>query len=145
MTCRYVYALKCVFLIGLAAVFITSYKRITDLSEWTLLIKYVPFVNNTVLSWLNKQQYTNLGCYNSVQNRIFNTSVTEYRTKLCPNTIADSKHGHTHFSACKLRQVKLSKTPLPVTGLISFPGSGNTWVRHLIQQMTGNIYRNILL
>jgi len=36
-------------------------------------------------------------------------------------------------------------TALPVTGLVSFPGSGNTWVRHLIQQMTGNTYGNISL
>lgn len=38
---------------------------------------------------------------------------------------------------CKLREVKLSPTPLPMTGLVNFPGSGNTWTRHLIQQMTG--------
>ncbi|XP_052766850.1 WSCD family member GA21586-like [Mya arenaria] len=38
---------------------------------------------------------------------------------------------------CKHRQVKLSERRLPLTGLLSFPGSGNTWTRHLIQQMTG--------
>lgn len=27
---------------------------------------------------------------------------------------------------------------LPVTALYSYPGSGNTWVRHLLQQATGN-------
>ncbi|CAH1779561.1 unnamed protein product, partial [Owenia fusiformis] len=30
-----------------------------------------------------------------------------------------------------------SYTPLPRTTLSSIPGSGNTWVRHLLQQMTG--------
>ncbi|CAH1780855.1 unnamed protein product, partial [Owenia fusiformis] len=30
-----------------------------------------------------------------------------------------------------------SKRLLPVTALYSFPGSGNTWMRHLIQQITG--------
>ncbi|CAH1802203.1 unnamed protein product [Owenia fusiformis] len=30
-----------------------------------------------------------------------------------------------------------SNTTLPLTTLTSFPGSGNTWVRHLIQQLTG--------
>ena len=30
-----------------------------------------------------------------------------------------------------------SKTPLPLTALASYPGSGNTWLRHLIQQGTG--------
>ena len=28
--------------------------------------------------------------------------------------------------------------PFPLTSLCSYPGSGNTWVRHLIQQATGN-------
>ncbi|CAB4061817.1 unnamed protein product [Lepeophtheirus salmonis] len=28
----------------------------------------------------------------------------------------------------------------PITALASFPGSGNTWVRYLIQQLTGSIY-----
>ena len=27
--------------------------------------------------------------------------------------------------------------PLPVTALASFPGSGNTWVRFLLEQITG--------
>ena len=30
-----------------------------------------------------------------------------------------------------------SKVKLPITALASFPGSGNTWVRHLLQQSTG--------
>ena len=33
--------------------------------------------------------------------------------------------------------VGFSKTALPRTALASFPGSGNTWVRHLLQQATG--------
>jgi len=40
-------------------------------------------------------------------------------------------------SECKERVPKLSEKPLPLTALISFPGAGSTWVRHLIQQMTG--------
>ena len=43
----------------------------------------------------------------------------------------------SNASSCRQRTVTLSKTPLSITGLVSFPGSGNTWVRHLIQQMTG--------
>ncbi|XP_071095556.1 WSCD family member AAEL009094-like [Haliotis cracherodii] len=31
----------------------------------------------------------------------------------------------------------LSKRTLPVTALASFPGSGNTWMRHLLQELTG--------
>ena len=42
---------------------------------------------------------------------------------------------------CTKKKVTLSRTKLPITGLVSFPGSGNTWTRHLIQQMTGtNLY-----
>ncbi|CAH1800959.1 unnamed protein product, partial [Owenia fusiformis] len=33
--------------------------------------------------------------------------------------------------------IKFSDTPLPLTALYSWPGSGNTWVRHLLQQLTG--------
>ena len=29
------------------------------------------------------------------------------------------------------------KSPGPRVGIVSFPGSGNTWVRYLLQQMTG--------
>ena len=35
-----------------------------------------------------------------------------------------------------------SKVKLPMTALASFPGSGNTWVRHLLQQSTGRSDRN---
>ena len=41
---------------------------------------------------------------------------------------------------CSLKNVTLSRISLPIIGLVSFPGSGNTWVRHLIQQMTGTEY-----
>jgi len=37
---------------------------------------------------------------------------------------------------CKKRDLHLANE-LPATGLISFPGSGNTWIRHMLQQMTG--------
>lgn len=42
-------------------------------------------------------------------------------------------------SRCKPKDVQPSKTQLPPIGLVSFPGSGNTWTRHLIEQMTGNL------
>ncbi|KAK6192839.1 hypothetical protein SNE40_004241 [Patella caerulea] len=37
--------------------------------------------------------------------------------------------------SCK--NIERSSTPLPLTALVSFPGSGNTWVRHMVQQATG--------
>ena len=36
-------------------------------------------------------------------------------------------------------RVHLSQTKLPLTYLASFPGSGNTWVRHLLQQASGKL------
>ena len=40
-------------------------------------------------------------------------------------------------SECKPAVPRLSTKPLPVTGLVSFPGAGNTWTRHLLQQVSG--------
>ena len=37
----------------------------------------------------------------------------------------------------KCKNPHLSKKPLPLTALASFPGSGNTWVRHILQEATG--------
>ena len=43
----------------------------------------------------------------------------------------------TNNGECSLVVPQLSEKPLPITGLISFPGAGNTWTRHLIQQISG--------
>ena len=40
------------------------------------------------------------------------------------------------------RPLGYSKISLPLTALASFPGSGNTWVRHLLQQATGKTKPN---
>ena len=40
-------------------------------------------------------------------------------------------------SECGARYPKLSTRRLPITALVSFHSSGNTWTRHLVQQMTG--------
>ena len=42
--------------------------------------------------------------------------------------------------AAKCRTMEYMSPPGPVTALASFPGSGNTWVRHLLQQATGKCY-----
>ena len=55
--------------------------------------------------------------------------------------IQDSKqsNGSTKVAGLRedCRQLGYSKVKLPITALASFPGSGNTWVRHLLQQSTG--------
>ena len=38
---------------------------------------------------------------------------------------------------CFGKSLKILDPPGPITGLLSFPGSGNTWLRHLIQRATG--------
>ncbi|CAH1799606.1 unnamed protein product [Owenia fusiformis] len=47
----------------------------------------------------------------------------------------DKGKGYGIMSPC--RPVGLSDDPLPITALSSSPGSGNTWTRFLIQQLTG--------
>ena len=42
-------------------------------------------------------------------------------------------------SWCGGKSLKFVKPPGPITGLISFPISGSTWLRHLIQEATGKI------
>jgi hypothetical protein len=49
-------------------------------------------------------------------------------------------NSETETGKCTKKEVVLSQTQMPITGLVSFPGSGNTWTRHLIQQMTGIKY-----
>ena len=50
-----------------------------------------------------------------------------------------------HKESCLTINYSRSDPPLPPTALASSPGSGNTWVRHLIQQLTGKIANFLLL
>ncbi|XP_061163273.1 WSCD family member CG9164-like [Saccostrea echinata] len=53
------------------------------------------------------------------------------------------------FKSWKCKTPHFSKQALPLTALVSFPGSGNTWVRHILQQATGintgSVYRDYVL
>ncbi|CAH1793019.1 unnamed protein product, partial [Owenia fusiformis] len=49
----------------------------------------------------------------------------------------EKEHNCSKPSNITCQQLKFSQKALPKTALFSFPGSGNTWLRHLIQQMTG--------
>lgn len=40
-------------------------------------------------------------------------------------------------STCVERVPAFSETKLPLTALVSYPGSGSTWLRHIVQQLTG--------
>ena len=50
------------------------------------------------------------------------------------------------ISWCKRLGFRIASRTSPVTALASFPGSGNTWLRYLIQQasglMTGSVYQD---
>jgi hypothetical protein len=46
---------------------------------------------------------------------------------------ATSRRSKLHW--CK--PLRFRAPPGPVTALVSFPGSGNTWIRYLVQQATG--------
>lgn len=53
------------------------------------------------------------------------------------------------FKSWKCKTPHFSKQSLPLTALVSFPGSGNTWIRHILQQATGintgSVYRDYIL
>ena len=51
--------------------------------------------------------------------------------------VDDYSRVRTRGSSCT--PPHFSKTPLPLVMLVSYPGAGNTWTRHLIQQATGSI------
>jgi hypothetical protein len=61
----------------------------------------------------------------------------EYEAKVQNVNTTPIKNSKTEADNCTKKEVVLSQTNLSITGLVSFPGSGNTWTRHLIQQMTG--------
>ena len=44
---------------------------------------------------------------------------------------------HKDIQWCLGNSLKTLDPPGPITGLLSFPGSGNTWLRYLIQKTTG--------
>jgi len=44
-----------------------------------------------------------------------------------------------HSEGCSGSPLQFLDPPGPITGLWSYPGSGNTWIRYLIEQATGKI------
>ena len=49
----------------------------------------------------------------------------------------DSKVNESENLLCEPVELRKSEVSLPVTGLVSYPGAGNTWTRHLLQQVSG--------
>lgn len=44
---------------------------------------------------------------------------------------------HPTEMKCPKKKIEMSKENRPVTALFSFPGSGNTWTRHLLEYTSG--------
>ena len=81
---------------------------------------------------------------NSTKQTSMENSSTQMVTKMSNGAWDDSNtseiessRADQNISKCSPVVPRLSEKPLPVTGLVSYPGSGNTWVRHLMQEVTG--------
>ena len=81
---------------------------------------------------------------NSTKQTSMENSSTQVVTKMSNGAWDDSNtseiessRADQNISKCSPVVPRLSEKPLPVTGLVSYPGSGNTWVRHLMQEVTG--------
>jgi len=140
-------ALKCVSLV-VCVVLITCYSLLNN--DTVPLFTFKSILTSSNVSLKHVEQSTEipgiqrsssekeqLGRPNPYQRqKILSKAHVDENTRVDKNSDAQENSGST---VCRKRTVRLSRTPLPVTGLVSFPGSGNTWVRHLIQQMTGNL------
>ena len=64
-------------------------------------------------------------------------------------TNATSQDNIYKIQWCFGDSLKKQKPPGPITGLLSYPNSGNTWIRYLIQKstgyVTGSVYFSSLL
>lgn len=63
--------------------------------------------------------------------------VVEFRKELFQTSkgLGLSQEGPLFRPTCAVP--RYSAVSLPVTGLVSFPGSGNIWMRHLVQEASG--------
>ena len=67
---------------------------------------------------------------NSPEHTSINTWKANENGKLSNHPDINKTFTHCH-------EMKFANPSLPTTALASFPGSGNTWIRHLIQEATG--------
>ena len=66
----------------------------------------------------------------SFEHTSVNSWTTNVNSKLSNHPDINKTFTHCH-------KMKFANPSLPTTALASFPGSGNTWIRHLIQEATG--------
>ena len=93
-----------------------------------------PFSDSTVPVNTSPLQFTNTQPVSCPDRLCFNFAVTDKKHNTCWN--AGKKNSpsldYKHF-LCRF----INGSGRPPVGLISFPGSGNTWVRGLLEQVTG--------
>ena len=75
---------------------------------------------------------------NSVYSQRSSIAITKQGTK-GHHTASNASH-YLQINRSSCVPLHYSRTDLPLVLLVSFPGSGNTWTRHLIQQATGILY-----
>jgi hypothetical protein len=119
---------------------ITQLQPVGEKSESNSSIKSK---NTTLIKVMNENNVSSFGKAN-MSSEITDTSANDvgnlkldYQANRRNINIVNSEGNEKENDNCKWKTVALSQTQLPITGLVSFPGSGNTWTRHLIQQMTG--------
>ncbi|XP_078486714.1 sialate:O-sulfotransferase 1-like [Ciona intestinalis] len=71
----------------------------------------------------------------SCADAIFSSNGYKARNRL--KTITNIIRTNVQNPICAEKRFLHSQSNTNITGLISFPGSGNTWIRHLLEQATG--------
>jgi hypothetical protein len=112
---------------------------ISDISTKTKNISDRDVVYKKRLSFTGKTNMSEL------KDTKLNNGNVKFRAKLQNSSTTRIKDSTMGAENCTKKEVSLSQRQLPVTGLVSFPGSGNTWTRHLIQQMTGIKYGGLII
>lgn len=91
---------------------------------------------NSLQKHLNRNQYSNTSNLNlqSLNSKLANVTKTLKSKDNCQQSQGNVSHC-VEPKWCRPQHFR--SPPGKVTGLISFPGSGNTWLRYLIQQLSG--------
>ena len=94
----------------------SSCKMLMDESILLRALEFGPFLSNNAQEMLPELRHTRTSSGNKTQ-------------------INDPTNQKAKPKSCQ--SIGYSSIKLPITALASFPGSGNTWVRHLLEQATG--------
>ena len=104
--------------------------------SWYSASKTINPINKQLMLIFNQAKITNLSMDSNQQTYCSSNQQTNCSSNQQTNCSSNQK---TNCSSQQTNCNRLSyiSPPGPRTALASFPGSGNTWVRHLLQQATG--------